>query len=255
MLSDSRFLVHAELLREKVSSFEEYPFCLPAVKRLEILEFHSGVTFLVGENGTGKSTLLEGIAVALGLNAEGGSRNFNFETRASHSRLWEFLRLRRGMGRSKDCWFLRAESFFNLATEIERLDEIVSSARPVIDSYGGNSLHEQSHGESFFALFKNRFGGKGLYILDEPEAALSPMRQMAFLTLMHDLVVEGSQFIVATHSPIIMAYPQSWIYRLGAEGIKRVEYKETENYRITREFLNCPEKMLGILMERKEEES
>jgi predicted ATPase len=125
-----------------------------------------------------------------------------------------------------------------------------SRAPRVIDSYGGNSLREQSHGESFFALFKNRFGGKGLYILDEPEAALSPMRQMAFLSLMHDLVVGGSQFIIATHSPIIMAYPESWIYRLGAEGIGRVQYKQTENYWVTKDFLDCPERMLRVLMER-----
>ena len=148
--------------------------------------------------------MLEAIAIALGFNAEGGTRNFNFATRRSHSEFYKFLRLSRGYRRPRDGFFLRAEIFFNVATEIERLDDGPGGS-PIIDSYGRHSLHEQSHGESFFALLMNRFGGNGLYILDEPEAALSPSRQMAMISRMHDLIQDRSQFIIATHSPIIMA--------------------------------------------------
>lgn len=252
LLNEKRFLASVALLRDRVPSFGEFPFCLPAISSLDTLDFHSSVTFLVGENGSGKSTLLEAIAVGLGLNPEGGSRNFNFATRSSHSPLCDFIRLRRTIRRPKDCWFLRAESFFNVATEIEQLDAVVPPSKeipPILPAYGGVSLHEQSHGESFFALFKNRFRGNGLFLLDEPEAALSPMRQMGFLSMMHDLVREGSQFIIATHSPIIMAYPDALIYSLGGSRIERVPYSQTDHYRVTRDFLNHPERMLSILME------
>jgi predicted ATPase len=244
------FLSGVQLLRERVLTFDRYPYSLPAISSLDVLALHPGVTFLVGENGSGKSTLLEAIAVMLGLNPEGGSKNFGFGTRSSHSELSEALVPRKTARKLGDCWFLRAESFFNVATEIERLDqddEPVPGPR-IIDSYGGKSLHEQSHGESFYALFKNRFGG-GLYLLDEPEAALSPMRQMGFLSMMHDLVSEGSQFIIATHSPIIMAYPNSWTYVLGGPEIVRTPYAETEHYRVTRDFLAHPERSLKILLD------
>src|SRR5262245_24776402 len=174
------YLIHLELLRERVSSFERYPYCLPALRNLERLPFHPKVTFLVGENGTGKSTLLEALALSVGLNPEGGSRNFNFATRASHSDLDGCLRVARTVNRARDSYFLRAESFYNVATEIERLDKEPAFAPPLIKSYGDRSLHEQSHGESFFALFQHRFGGDGLYLMDEPEAALSPKRQLEF---------------------------------------------------------------------------
>jgi predicted ATPase len=243
------FLSALHLQRDQVPSFETYPFNLPAVRALDTLPLHPAVTFFVGENGSGKSTLLEATAVNLGLNPEGGSKNFNFSTRASHSSLCDHLIVRGTSRRPKDCWFLRAESLFNLATEIERLDSEPMGAGRVIDSYGGRSLHEQSHGEAFFAVFRNRFG-RGLYLLDEPEAALSPMRQMGFLSVMHDLIKSGSQFLIATHSPIIMAYPDSWTYVLGGPEIVRTPYAETEHYRITREFLNHPARSLQILMDR-----
>ena len=182
------YLLEVRLLRDKVPSFDAFPFSLPAVRNLDTLILHPSVTFIVGENGSGKSTLLEAIAVVLGFNPEGGTRNFNFATRASHSDLHKFLRLSKGIRRPKDGFFLRAESFFNLATNIEHLDAEPAPSPPVINSNGGRSLHEQSHGESFFALLMNRFGGKGLYILDEPEAALSPSRQMAMISRMHDLI-------------------------------------------------------------------
>jgi len=247
-LSD-QYLIDVSLKRDLVPSFAAYPFHLDAVRSLSSLRLHPKVTFLIGENGSGKSTLLEAIAVAWGFNPEGGTRNFAFGTYKSHSELHTFLRLSRGVRRPKDGFFLRAESFFNVATEIQRLDEAPSFGPPVIDSYGGKSLHAQSHGESFFALFSNRFGGRGLYILDEPEAALSPTRQMAMLARMHQLIEADSQFIIATHSPIILAYPDAQIYQLGREGLTPVAYEDTEHYRVTRDFLARPEYFLKILLD------
>jgi predicted ATPase len=241
------FLTRATLLRERVTSFSEFPFTIPSIGGLDVLEFEDPVTFFVGENGAGKSTLLEAIAVGLGLNPEGGSRNFNFSTRASHSTLKDHLRLSRSPRRIRDSYFLRAESYFNVATEIEALDKEVGGPR-IIDSYGGKSLHEQSHGESFFALFMNRFRGNGLYFLDEPEAALSPSRQLSFLSRLHQLVQEGAQFLIATHSPILMAYPQAAIHLLADGPPRRIAYRETEHYTITRSFLNRTEQMLDVLL-------
>lgn len=241
------YILRVELLRDAVPSFADYPFSLPAVRDLRHIELHPAVTFLVGENGTGKSTLLEAIAVASGFNAEGGTRNFNFSTRRSHSELHRYLRLSKGMKRPKDGFFLRAESFYNLATNIEELDK-EGGGPPVINSYGGISLHNMSHGESFFAVFMNRLGGQGLYILDEPEAALSPTRLMAMLVRMHELIADGSQFIIATHSPILMAYPDAQILSLTEQGATPVTLEETGHFRLTRDFLNNPQRMLDILL-------
>jgi predicted ATPase len=241
MLS-TQYLQRILLKRDQVPSFDRYPFSLPAVRHLEELDFHPRVTFFIGENGSGKSTLLEAIAVAFGFNPEGGSRNFNFGTRESHSELHRYLRLIKGIVRPRDGFFLRAESFFNVATEIDNLD--------VASSYGGVSLHEQSHGESFMALLMNRFGVEGLYLLDEPEAALSPQRQLSVLTRLHELTDDGSQFVIATHSPILMAYPEATIYNFSMEGIEQIAYTDTEHYRVTRDFLLRPERMLKILLDR-----
>lgn len=247
MLSD-QYLVDVTLQRDTVPSFDAYPFCLNAVRQLEALRLHPAVTFLVGENGSGKSTLLEAVAVAWGFNPEGGTRNFNFTTRNSHSNLWQHLRLSRGVKRPRDGFFLRAESFYNVASNIDALDT-EPGGRPIIASYGGVSLHAQSHGESFWSLITNRFGGYGLYLLDEPEAALSPMRQMAFLARIHQLVKQRSQFVIATHSPIILAYPNATIYQLDHDRIHAVAYRDTDHYQLTRNFLDNPELMLRHLLE------
>ena len=235
--------------REDVSSFERYPFFLAAVRHLDALDLHPHVTFLVGENGCGKSTLLEAIAVALGFNPEGGTKNFRFGTRPSHSELHKFIRLVKGIKRPRTGFFLRAESFFNVATEIEKLDAEPSFGPPVIESYGGRSLHEQSHGESFLALMMNRFGPEGLYLLDEPEAALSPQRQLSVLSRIHDLVKENSQFLIATHSSILMAYPDAHIYNLTPKGIERLDYYETEHYQVMHDFMVNPKRMLDVLLQ------
>jgi predicted ATPase len=216
-LAGAQFPDRAAAFARGGPSFEEYPFRIPAIRHLDELHFEQPVTFFIGENGAGKSTLLEAIAVGSGLNPEGGSRNFNFSTRASHAALRDHLRLVRSPRRVRDRYFLRAESYFNVAINIEELDREPFGGPPITASYGGKSLHEQSHGESFFALFMNRLRGEGLYIFDEPEAALSPTRQLAFLSRLHELVGKGSQFLIATHSPILMAIRRraSCCWRMG----------------------------------------
>jgi predicted ATPase len=248
-LDAPHYLLAFGLTRERVPSFSEYPFNLPAVRNLIRLSMHPHVTFLVGENGSGKSTLLEALAVACGFNPEGGSRNFRFTTRSSHSVLHQYLRLERGLRRPRDGFFLRAESYFNVATEIEALDSVPGSSPPIIDSYGGKSLHEQSHGESFLALVTRRFFGNGLYLLDEPEAALSPTRQLALIARTHELVQQHSQFVIATHSPLLLAYPDATIYSLEPDGIRQLAYEETEHYQITRRFLSDHRALLARLLD------
>lgn len=244
ILRNAQYLRSIELKRSKIENFDKYPFCLPSIKSLTTLEFHPKVTFIVGENGTGKSTILEAIATAYGFNPEGGTKNFSFSSRDTHSDLQQYMRLIKGLITPKDGFFLRAESFYNFASNVDDLDK---EDPGLLSSYGGTSLHKQSHGESFFAVFMNRFTGRGLYILDEPEAALSPSRQMAMISRMHDLIKAGSQFIIATHSPIIMAYPDSIIYEINNE-IKVVKYEETEHYQVMKSFINNTQGMLKILM-------
>lgn len=218
---------------------------LPVIQYLiknKSLTFNNDITFFVGENGTGKSTLLEAIAVAYGFNAEGGSRNFNFSTKTTHSELCEHLILSKSKY-AKDGFFLRAESFYNVATNIDEMDS------DLLTSYGGKSLHEQSHGESFLALIQNRFGGNGIYILDEPEAALSPARLLTLIAEIDSLVKANSQFIIATHSPILMAVPNAQIYQFTEDGVESVSYQQTEHYQLTRRFLENPDQMLRYLLE------
>lgn len=233
---------------------ELYISKLPVVKHLakmERLEFKKPVTFLVGENGTGKSTLLEAIAVAVGFNAEGGGRNFTFSTNESHSSLWKYIDTVKLIS-AKDGYFLRAESLYNLASNIDDMDKEPSFDPRVIESYGGVSLHKQSHGESFLSLIQNRLRGNGFYIFDEPEAAMSPMRLLTLIAEIDRLVQNNSQIIIATHSPILMAYPNAEIIEFSEKGIAKVDYFDTEHYKTTKQFLDNPERMIKYLLEREE---
>ncbi len=247
MILSSRFVSRIDLKPDPDNDTSRYPFNLPAVRSLDALELHPKITYFVGENGSGKSTLLEALAVSLGYNAEGGSQSLHFQTRDTHSPLHERLRVSKGLRRPRTGYFLRAESFYNVASTLDEMEEDPYTAG-VLASYGGRSLHMQSHGESFLALVMQRFGPEGLYLLDEPEAALSPQRQLTLLARLHQLIEEKSQFVIATHSPILMAYPDAWIYAFGEDGIRRVAYEETEHYQVTRDFLANPRRMLDILM-------
>ena len=221
---------------------------LPVIRFLakeKHLTFSSNITFFVGENGTGKSTLLEAIAVAYGFNAEGGSKNFTFSTNATHSELCQHITLGK-RGYAKDGFFLRAESMYNVATNIDEIDD-----GSIIGGYGGVSLHHQSHGESFISVVQNRFFGNGLYLLDEPEAALSPMRLLTLMAEMDALVKQNSQFIIATHSPMLLAFPGAEVWEFSANGIQKVDYRNTEHYQVTKRFLDNPQKMLNYLLEEK----
>ena len=246
-MADEPLVRGVRLRREDVPDFGSYPFSTPAVSGLSKLDLSAPVTLLAGENGSGKSTLIEALAVALGFNAEGGSKNMTVATRASHSELHEYLHVKRGTRRERTGYFLRAESFFNVATHIEQLDVEPGGGPPIIDSYGGVSLHEQSHGESFLSLVMNRFGANGLYLLDEPEAALSLRGCLALIRRMHDLAAEGSQFIIASHSPIILGYPDARIYVLSESGIVETPYEETEQYELTRSFLDDRHRFMHYL--------
>ncbi len=243
-----QFVIEVRFDRANVPSFDAYPFSLPAIQNLQTFQPHPSVTFFIGENGSGKSTLLEAIAVACRFNPEGGSANFSFDTRASHSELHKYLRIVRGVRRPRTGYFLRAESFYNVASEIDRLDEIPGGGPPIRDAYGGVSLHKQSHGESFMALLTKRFSPSGLYLLDEPEAALSPARQLQALIRIHELVEGGAQFIIATHSPILMSYPRAQILSFEADGMRPVSYTDTEHFRTTRDFLSNHTKALRELL-------
>jgi len=240
---DDALLRSVVLKRDAVDDFDVYPFSIPVLRQLDELELDPHVTLFAGENGSGKSTLIEAIAVAAGFNAEGGSRNVTVSTRASHSVLHKHLRLVRGTRRPRTGYFLRAESFFNVATYIEELRD------PGISAAYGGKLHEKSHGESFISLVTNRFGPNGLYILDEPEAALSLRGNLALMRRMHDLVAEGSQFIISTHSPILLGYPGARIYVLSDDGVAETPYKETEVFELTRSFLDDREQFLRHLFE------
>ena len=238
------------LKRDRITQWDKYPYCLPVLRQFESLSFSKPVTFLCGENGSGKSTLLEAIAVGYGFNPEGGSRNFRFSTQDSHSPLYRDITLVKAPYSPHDGYFLRAESFYNVSTEVDHLaavDPNPETRERFLQQYGG-SLHEQSHGESFFSLILNRFRGQGFYLLDEPESALSPSRQLALLARMRQLVQGGSQFIIATHSPILTAYPDAEIYQLSGAGIQLIPYEQTECYQVTKRFLDCPKRMLDVLL-------
>ncbi len=234
------YLRSIEVKREDIKSFDEYPYSIPVVRELDFLDFHPDVTFFVGENGTGKSTLVEAIALAMGFDPEGGTRNVQLASAEDQSGLFEHLKLARSFAKPKDHYFLRAESFYNVATYMDSVG--------YLDGYGGKSLHDRSHGEAFLVTLNEKLKGNGFYIFDEPEAALSPQRQLAALGSIHELVKEGSQFIIATHSPILLAYPRSKIVLFDDCGLSEVAYEETEHYAVTKEFLNNHERMLHYLL-------
>ncbi len=238
----------------------KHPFNIPAIRNIETLRFHSDVTFIIGENGSGKSTLLEAIALLMDLGAQGGTGNFKLADPYGISGLHNHMKIKRSFERPKDRYFLRAESFYNIGTYLEELaaspDARLVQADPtqeefrnrVFRRYGGVSPHHRSHGESFISLITHAFGGKGLYILDEPEAALSPQRQLAALVRIHDLVLDQSQFIIATHSPILMSYPGARMYMLDENGCSETTFEETDHYRVTRDFLlNHPKRLKHLL--------
>lgn len=225
------YLDRIELLHEEIPDPLAYPFSIPALRQLESLPMAQPVTFFAGENGSGKSTLIEAMAMATGLNAEGGSRNLRFSTRDTHSELYRHLRLswRRRPARS---FFLRAESFYNTATAYEGV--------------GIEGYHRRSHGESFLDVARG-FGEEGFYLMDEPESALSPTGQLSLLRRMYDLTATGSQFVTATHSPLILAYPGAMIYQLDDRGVRRVTYEDTDAYQLTSSFLQSPERFFRHL--------
>jgi predicted ATPase len=233
-----------KLLRDRVARWDEYPFNIPVIASFQSLEVTRPVCFFVGENGTGKSTLLEAVAAHYGFGREGGSRNYAFETTASVRSidpLVKALRLaftaRTGAG-----FYLRAESFFNVASYVDQVG--------ATEAYGGRSLHDQSHGESFLSLIRNRFRGPGFYVLDEPEAALSPQRQLSFLVLLHDAVKDsrgGAQFLIATHSPILLAFPNAQILSFDGESIHEIAYKDSQPFQLVSRFMAAPERYMNAL--------
>ena len=225
---------------DSVEDRTSYPFSIPAVALTEEVKFHPDVTFIVGENGSGKSTLVEAIARAMGFGPEGSTKNVQIRTADDTSNLFDHLKIEKSFKRPTDSYFLRAESFYNVATYMDDIG--------MLGGYGGKSLHARSHGEAFFSALTQKLQGNGFYILDEPEAALSPSRQMAAITAIHDLVSDNSQFIIATHSPILMAYPHSKILLLNEDGISEVSYEETEHFAITKDFLNRYPAMLKHLL-------
>jgi len=238
------FLLEFALDREKVPTPDEYPYNLQAFTDLERLKLHPQVTFFIGENGSGKSTLLETIAQLLDIDPEGGNKNTYYSDIDTNSAMFKCMRIVRSSRRPLDHYFLRAESFYKLASYIDG-----PGMGDVLWTYGGRRIHEQSHGEGFMATLTNKLRGGGIYLFDEPEAALSPSRQLAALAVFRKLVDLESQLIIATHSPILMAFPDALIYEFSEEGIRETSYKETEHYTITKEFLNRPEKMLAYLFE------
>jgi predicted ATPase len=238
------FLKRVSFLEERVEA-DEFPFTIPAFQRGKlILDFERPITIIVGENGTGKSTLLEAIAVQAGFNIAGGNRNHAFGQDLNNAPAARAMRLS-WLPKVTRGFFMRAESFFDFA---HYLDDVTQGDPDYMQHYGGKSLHAQSHGESFLALFNNKFKGQGFYILDEPEAALSPRRQLQFVKVMRLLELEGqSQMIMATHSPILMAYPRAQLLMFDGRVIREASLSETPHYQLTRNFVMNPKAMMDEL--------
>jgi len=241
------YLSQIRLKEDCGMKMDEYPLNVPVISHLKPLRFEKSVTYIVGPNGSGKSTLVEAMAVLLGLNPEGGSRNFHFHTVETHSRLSEALIASRADLSYRDAFFFRAESYYNVASEVDRLAEGDAS---LYDSYGGKSIHERSHGEGFIALVRNRLRGKGIYLFDEPEAALSFSNQLAFLCWIKDAVESGSQLIITTHSPVILSYPGATIYEIDGEHLYKTSYEDCHVFQDLQGFMLNRElylKNLGLI--------
>lgn len=219
---------------------------IPALAGAERIDFARNITFFVGENGTGKSTLLEAIAVAYGFNPEGGTLNYRFSTYDDVSELGTAMRITKGFLRPEGSYFFRAESFFNMASKAEEYTDL--SGRGML--YGGKSLHRQSHGESFLAFFQT-FSGRGLYIMDEPEAALSPQRQLTLFLQIAKMAEEGAQFIIATHSSILLGIPGAEILSFDDGEMHPCRYEDTESFRVTEMFINNREALTEHLLSKK----
>jgi len=242
MIEERPYLQKIIFQKEKVLQKEKskYPFSIPFLKKINEIEFHKNVTFLVGENGSGKSTLIEGIALGMGFSAEGGTRNFNIETSKNISSLHKYLKFHMSYSKPKDYYFLRAESFYNVATYMDETN--------YLEGYGGVSLHSQSHGESFLAVLNKKLQGNGLYIFDEPEAALSPQGQLQAVAEIHKLVNLNSQLIIATHSPIIMAYPNAKILNIDKNGVEELKFEETEHFKTYSLFFSNHKELIKRIM-------
>lgn len=243
----NNYFINQIMINHNLIEQDNYLNDIPIIKNLDILTFDSPITFFVGENGTGKSTLLEAIAIKYGFNPEGGTLNFNFHTNNTHSSLYRSLILDRGYRRPKEGFFLRAESFYNVATQLE---EYENSAPDPFYNYGGKSLHHQSHGESFLTLIQYRFNQNSLYILDEPEASLSPQRQLTLLIKIYELSKEGTQFIIASHSPILLGIPNAKILNFDNNKIAPIKYEDTESYKITELFINNRAGLLNKMLKK-----
>ncbi|HBT73079.1 MAG TPA: AAA family ATPase [Lysinibacillus sp.] len=240
------YLKSCKVLQDTIPNKQMYPFNIPSLQDLYELEFPTNVTFFVGENGSGKSTLLEAIADRCDFNTAGGGRQNLYDVHKAESSLGEYIRLS-WMPKISNGFFLRSETFYQFASHIDLLEDPRK-----YNAFGGKSLHHQSHGESFLALFMNRFNGKAIYLLDEPEAALSPTRQLSLLKIIKDLEHEA-QFIIATHSPILLGYPNATIYSFDEGEIESIRYEDTIHYIVTKRFLDAPQSILRELFDEERE--
>lgn len=225
------FISEVKLKRESVPDFSTYPFNIPVIKQLKTISFSKSITYLVGANGAGKSTLIEALAVSMGLSAEGGTRNMVYDSFNTTSELYQYLKIVKSGLLPKWKFFLRAESFYTMANDYQR--------------YGRGSWHEMSHGEAFLEILGDLAEG-GLYFMDEPESALSPKNQICLLSIMHRHAQKGSQFIISTHSPVLLSYFDAEIKNVDNH-LCKIAYRDTEIYQLYRRILDCPEKMQQIL--------
>lgn len=245
-------------LRDRVEDWRTYPFSVPSIRSLEEIDLNSRICFFVGENGSGKSTLLEALAVHYGFGREGGTRNFFNSSTGSNRSIDPLVRaLRLSFDRRTGAgFFLRAESLFNVASHIDQSDEEQAGGPgiPIASFYGHKSLHSRSHGEAFFTLFDLKCRRNGLFLFDEPEAALSPQRQLAFLVLLHEILrtFHDAQFIIATHSPLLLSFPEAQIISFDDDRVRRIAYEDTNPFQIYRRFMNDSQGFIAEILRRDE---